>query len=238
MSIFTKKVDLRSRQSMQDFLLGHFRYDGGYAHRIKLHSLDLPNDLEDAAYKALDNPFYWEDLLYSVKEFTRKHSEGYSVCTAGRSSGYLVLHESWSVTLQWKSRCRSCGQLNYQAVELPDKPAPSDPASAAIMQKLGLRIVPTPEPVWRNQCGRCGTVGERGRHNLAKPLTDLRFGKTVNDEEYELDGMDMDGLRNRVKLVQSFDQCVEDMRSDLIYRLKEGLFDPIDEDEEQELEAA
>lgn len=238
MSIFTKKVDLRSRQAMLDFLLGHFRYDGGYAHRVKLHSIDLPRELQDAAYKALDHAFYWEELLCSVEEFTRGHSDGYSICNAGRNSGYLVLYEARRVTLDWKSRCRSCGQLNYLAVDPPDMPAPSDPASAAIMQKLGLRIVPSPGPVWRNKCGRCGTVGERGRHNLTKPLTDLRFGKTVNDDEYELDGMDMDGLRNRVELVQSFDQCVEDMRSDLIYRLKEGLFDPINEDEKQELEAA
>ncbi len=239
MSIFTKKVDMRSRQSMQDFLLEHFRYDGGYAHRVKLHNLDLPNELNEAAYKALDYPFYWEELLCSVEEFTREHSDGYSVCTAGRSAGYLVLHEAWRVTLEWKSRCRSCGQLNYQAVELPDMPAPSDQASVAVLKTLGLRIVPSSAPVWRNQCGRCKAVGERGRHNLANPLTDLRFGKTVNDEEYEIDEMDMDWLRNPVKLVQSFDQCVEDMRSDLIYRLEEGLFAPIDEAEaEQEIEVA
>lgn len=238
MSIFTKKVDMRSRQSMQDFLLGHFRYDGGYAHRVKLHYLDLPRELQDAAYKALDHAYYWEVLWGSVNEFTREHSDSYSICNDGRSAGYLVLHESRRVTLNWKSRCLSCGQLNYEAVEPPEMPAPSDPASTSVLKILGLRIVRSSGPVWRNQCGRCRAVGERGKQNLTRPLTELRYGKKVNDEEYELDEMDMEGLRNRVKLVQSFDQCVEDMRSDLIYRLEKGLFDPIDEDEEQELEAA
>lgn len=239
MSIFTKKADLRSRQAMQDFLLGHFRYDGGYAHRVKIHHLDLPRELQGDAYKALDHAFYWEDLWESVNEFTRGHADSFSICNAGRSSGYLVLHESWRVTLGHKSRCRSCGQLNFQSVDPPEMPAPTDSASIKVLQGLGMRIVPSSGPVWRNQCGRCRAIGEGGRHNLTKPLTDLRYGKEVNDDEYELEQMDMDCLRTRVKLVQSFDQCIENMRSDLIYRLEEGLFVPMDEYEEvQELQAA
>jgi hypothetical protein len=237
MSIFTKKVDLRSKEAMLDFLQGHFRYEGGYAHNVKLYRLGLPRELEEAAYAALDFPVFWDVLSGAIADFTQVHGDRFSLSSAGRRSGYLVLYETSRKTLEWKSRCLSCSQLNYEAVPAPPALAPSDPSSVAVLQSLGMRF-DAATPAWHNRCGRCGAIGKQGRHNLTAPITELRFGKPVVDDQNDLDWMDMDGLRRRVKLVQSFDQCAEDIRSDFILRLKDGIFSTDDLEEVEPERAA
>jgi len=41
----------------------------------------------------------------------------YTIGSNGRSGGYLVLYQGEYYDPGYKSRCRACGQLNYQHVK-------------------------------------------------------------------------------------------------------------------------
>lgn len=101
---FTKKVDLRSRKAMIDFLTNHFRYytmntwnrSTSYANNVKLYNLNLPSDISDKAYDFItgdlhNNPLD-EIIPCLTDDFERK--TGYYVGFNGRSSGYIVMYES------------------------------------------------------------------------------------------------------------------------------------------------
>ena len=84
-NFFKKEVDLNNREAMISFLENHFRYytlhswnrSTSYAHNVKLHSLDLPAELMDAAYSAIcaevQNPDWnmFQNILFS--QFLRDH---------------------------------------------------------------------------------------------------------------------------------------------------------------------
>lgn len=100
-----KTVDTNNRQSMIDFLTGHYRYDTmnswnrstSYAHNVKIHNLGIPEHLRDLAYELVCNPDVdsseWDmivnDLIYDFILDT-----GYSMAFNGRSGGYLVMYDA------------------------------------------------------------------------------------------------------------------------------------------------
>lgn len=112
---FSKKVNLRSRADMVDFLRDHYRYDGGYAHPVKIHDLGLDSRQDDLAYDMLGSD-YWDELGFVIDQYTDDWGGYRTICSAGRSSGYLVFHESEYRYTEHKSRCTACGQLNFRAV--------------------------------------------------------------------------------------------------------------------------
>ena len=67
---FYRRVDLRSRSSMTEFLRGHFRYNTlnhwnrstSYANNIKIYNLGLGNELEQKLYDMLDCEEFWESI--------------------------------------------------------------------------------------------------------------------------------------------------------------------------------
>ncbi len=100
-TFFSKKVDLRSRSAMVDFLTKHERYFTmnawnrltSYANVVKVPRLRLPDDCNDMAYVlAYNTDNDWGTYLrQALNDFTEK--TGYKACFNGRSNGYLVLRE-------------------------------------------------------------------------------------------------------------------------------------------------
>lgn len=94
------KPDLRSKASMIAWLANHFTYYKmnswnsirGFAHKVKIHSMNLPADVEEKAWQYLqldwdctDFSILFQDCLDALKGDTL-----YGAFFNGRSGGYLV----------------------------------------------------------------------------------------------------------------------------------------------------
>lgn len=125
MKTFFKEVDTSNREAMIRFLTEHFEYDTmnswnnrrSYANNIKINRLGLSSDQQDALYELMETDEYSDTINQCIEEFTDNHNSLWTAGTNGRSGGYLVLYESMLKTLDYKSRCRSCGQLNFTSIE-------------------------------------------------------------------------------------------------------------------------
>lgn len=190
---FEKKVSLRSKQSMVDFLAGHSRYytmnswnlTTTYAHCVKLHRLGLSRDQLDRAWEILSTD-YWDELREPFDDFTEETSGAYTIGTNGRSSGYLVLYRGEYYDPGYKSMCRACGQLNFQAV---------------------------------SEVGVCGRCHKEERVNLSRPLRWHRTHSSGIDDGVGRDEMmefSMADLRNKVDLVCRFDRACDEIRAAFI----------------------
>jgi hypothetical protein len=187
MKTFSKKVDLRSRKDMVDFLTDHFRYDTmnswnqstSYAHCVKIHSLGLSSTQIDKAYELLDMDETYDNINWLLDEFAKEHNYAWQVGFNGRSDGYLVLYQGSRKALDYKSRCTHCGQLNYKTVE----------------------------ETGNAKCGRCG---EEARVNLTQPIMQSFAypGRSIDMYE-DFEDWDICSLRERVKLVQEFDELCD-----------------------------
>ena len=187
MKTFSKKVDLRSRKDMVDFLSNHFRYDTmsswnqstSYAHRVKIHNLGLTSEQIDKAYELLDMDETYDNINWLLDEFAKEHNYAWQVGFNGRSGGYLVLYQGGRRALDYKSRCTHCGQLNYKTVE----------------------------ETGNAKCGRCGS---ETRVNLTKPIMQSFAYPGKSTDMYEdFEDWDMYSLKERVKLVQEFDELCD-----------------------------
>ena len=113
MKTFSKKVDIRRRRDMVDFLTNHFRYDtmnswnqnSSYANCVKIHNLGLLSTQIDKAYELLNMEETYDNINWLLDEFAEKHNYAWQVGFNGRSSGYLVLYQGGRKTLDYKSRC-------------------------------------------------------------------------------------------------------------------------------------
>lgn len=183
---FYRRVDLRSRSSMTEFLRGHFRYNTlnywnrstSYANNVKIYNLGLGNELEQKLYAMLDCEEFWESINALCYEFNTAHNYAWQAAFNGRSNGYLVLYQGGRIESGYKSYCTACGQKNYKTVE-----------------ESG------------NVCGRCG---KPARVNFKIP--DKRVYVTVGaavDQDEDFEGWDLDTLRERTRLVQEFDKLCD-----------------------------
>jgi hypothetical protein len=203
---FSKTLDMRSRSSMVEFLTKHYRYDTmgshnrstSYAHHVKIHSIGLAKEQVDKAYDYfLADDAEWFERDRIIDQFTQEQGGRYTIGSNGRNGGYLVLYQSQYEESPYKSRCRSCGQLNCKTTA----------------ESLG------------NKCGRCGAEGETGRADFSKPLTDLKTwpGRSTDMyEEFSPEDWSMDALRERVRLVQAFDAACDAIRESFIEMLDES----------------
>lgn len=121
MPFFSTSVDKRSRSAMIHFLETHARhgigngYSSSYAHNVKIRNLRL-GDLADKAYDLIQLDDTWWELQQTIHEFDAAMGYRYTIGSAGRSNGYLVLLESEKVPSGYKSHCRTCGQRNYKSI--------------------------------------------------------------------------------------------------------------------------
>jgi hypothetical protein len=189
---YEKKVDLRSKQAMIEFLSGHPRYHTmnswnrttSYANCIKMYRLGLTHEQSDRAWDILDSD-YWDEIRYPIDDFTEETGGCYTIGNNGRSGGYLVLYQGEFYDPGYKSRCRACGQLNYQAIS--------------------------------GEVGRCGRCGEDERINLSRPLHWHRVKSGGIDEEMDFSDWSTSDLRDRVELVCRFDRACDEIRDAFIY---------------------
>ncbi len=253
-TFFEKQVDRRSRQSMVSFLTNHFRYStmnslnrmSSYANCIKIHRLGLTSEQIDGAFELMsaDDNSYMDELESYIEEFTAAHSDAYTIGTNGRSGGYLVLYESSRKDTGYKSRCRSCGQLNYKSVaQMPSDPdeaiiaaeilknnvlwtdtvylGQSSIAALAIPEDRKLALVRRFKVALKdctpgNACGRCNATGDGGRENLFRPLTTLSVSSQGIDADRDFSDWSMSRLRDRVDLIVDFDRTCDLMRSEFV----------------------
>ena len=243
---FEKSVDTRSRAVMINFLSGHFKYDGCYANRVKIPHLSLTSAQQDAAYDLLAADENFWDLIGGIDNFTAAQNGHYTICTTGRSGGYLFLADSVYEQSGHNSYCRSCGQRNYKRVADPAVPGSPEaivrdevsrsrsawrdhvyleqPAIEALSitdeEKLALvRKVKQDlnDATDNNKCGRCGTEGEHGRVNFKTPPIHLSISRRhTGDDPDDMAEWSMSALRQRVRLIQEFDRACDDIREEFI----------------------
>jgi len=203
--MYNKQIDKRYRQTMVKFLKKHFRYNTmnswnrstSYANNIKLHNVEKP--------EAVDSDTWWEILWITdwqnklsdlLEDFGRKYNFQWQAGINGRSGGYVVLYKGGIKPSGYKSYCTHCGQKNYQDV---------------------------PE----GQIGICGRCDAKARVNFKQ--TDMQIftwpGKDVDMYE-DFENWTLSEIRERVELVQDFDQLCEDIVNEYIdtcqnYRISE-----------------
>lgn len=194
--MFESKVDMRSKKSIIDFLINHFRYDTmnswnrstAYANNMKITHLDLPHNVKDKLWDMLDVDsdelrWSWDELIADFERET-----GYTAGWNGRSGGYLVMYEFEMKPTGYKSYCTSCYQRNYQLATETD-------------------------------C-KCGKCGQNTRRNYEKPPMQKSVfpGRSIDDyDEEDFAEHDMDWLKERVKLVQRFDKLCSDIIDEAVY---------------------
>jgi len=199
---FQKSVDTTSREEMIAFLSGHFRYDTmrawnkckSYALNVKVHRLGLSTEQCSKAYDILQVEGLWESLNECIHEFEQEHEGRFTICSNGRSSGYLVLLQSEYRLTGHQSYCRSCYQRNFKLCALND-----------------------------NRCGRCGADGEKGRVNYQTPPKELVSHHAGIDEDADFDEWSLEQLQDRVKLVDGFDKACDQIRERFIDLLSEEI---------------
>ena len=194
MKTFNKKVDLRSRKEMVEYLTSHFRYDTSnswnsatsYAHNVKVYRLGLTSEQEDKLFEMMETDDFYDEINWMLEDFAVDHNYEWQVGFNGRSGGYLILYQGGRKALDYKSRCTECGQLNYKTVE----------------------------ETGNCKCGKCGTYA---RVNLVKPIMQSFTypGRGVDMGE-DFEDWDVKEIRDRVKIVQDFDELCDSVLGQVI----------------------
>lgn len=188
------------------FLKGHFRYSTmnswnlmtSYASNVKLHNLNIPEDLYDIAYEAIGGEDVYNCLSWIISDFKERHGQNYTIGFNGRNSGYMVLYECEVKESGHKSYCTTCGQRNFKTIE----------------ETGGART-----------CGACGK--ETRMDFKTPPKTKNVFGRGI-DEDMDFEEMDDDELQARYDLITDFDKTIEEYRLafiDYLKAFKEGMED-------------
>jgi len=249
MRFFEKQVDRRSQNAMVSFLSEHQRYNKRYANCVKVHSLGLTTELLDRAYELLaSDDDIWDYLEEAIANFTQRHNGYYTISSAGRLGGYLMLCRSRYEEQGYKSICRSCGQCSYKSVaEMPIDPVERIIAqeilrndaiwtASTYLQQSAISDLPGTDEdklavirrlktslencTASNKCGRCRAEGEKGRKNLTSPITRLVVLPSNYDEDPEFSEWSLSRLREQVNLVCDFDRTCDEIRSDFIEMCK------------------
>jgi hypothetical protein len=217
-----------------------------YANKVKLWDLGLTQSQMDKAFEVLQTE-YWDEISAPIEEFRFSQNNCYTIRSNGRSGGYLVLYRCHMETLSYKSFCRACGQQNYALVqtEAPEGISPAmwdvlkgikpswdfdtyqnNPAFQELeisgpekMKMLRTFIEGRKNFTLDNRCGRCGS---HSRVNYQKPPQTLRIETGGIDQEKDFEEWTMDELRERVRLVQAFDQACDEVRENFIELLEDS----------------
>lgn len=189
MKKYSKKVDMRSRTEMINFLTKHFRYNTmnswnrstSYANRVKIYDLGLSKEDQDKLWELIDCSEFYDEISLYLNRFAREHSYLWQVGFNGRSSGYLVLYQGFSKRSEYKSFCTNCGQSNYKTIEESGN----------------------------CRCGRCGK-DERVNYSIPPLEVGCYPGKSTDMFE-DFEDWEMYSLRERVKLVCEFDALCDEI---------------------------
>lgn len=179
---FYKRIDLRSRKAMTDFLIKHFRYytanswnrSQSYACNLKIHRLGLDFEIVNKLFDMIQIQEFFYGINDLLDEFNRQHRYLWQAAMNGRNGGYLVLYKGTVTRSEYKSFCTSCGQRNYTSV-----------------QETG------------TVCGRCK---KPDRVDYVTPLLNISvFPDQGTDDGEDFENWEIEDIRERVKLVQELD---------------------------------
>jgi hypothetical protein len=190
----------------------------------------------------LDTDF-WEEIRSPIDDFTYDQGHHYTICSNGRSGGYLVLHESHLELTGHLSYCPTCGQRNFKKVPLVTYQDENEEVIAREILRsqnswlpgvyLGqpaiqtLTISDDKKLLLINQlkaelrdcsasdaCGVCGNP----RSNFSVPPSRLMVANRGIDqfEDFYAEDWSMEALRDRVDLVCAFDTACDAIRSNFI----------------------
>lgn len=185
---FQTRVDKRSRESMEAYLGGHFRYftmngwnqASSYACNMKLYNLGLDRETTDKLYEMIQVPEFYDELHELIQAFNEAHNYLWQACWNGRSGGYLVLYQGEKRPTEYRSFCTRCGQKNYTSVSETGK--------------------------------RCGVCGEEARIDFLKPhMRVVTFSGRGVDQDEDFSEWSLWELQQRTALVQEFDRLADDI---------------------------
>jgi len=168
-----------------------------YANNIKLYKIDKPRDIDEDSWCEMLTITQWQEKLSDLlEEFGGAHNWHWQAGINGRSGGYIVLYQGGIKPSGYESYCTHCGQRNYQKV---------------------------PE----GQKGVCGRCEAKTRVNFTKTHMQIFTWPGRNtDMGEDFHGWGIEELRQRVKLVQEFDQLCDSVVDEYIsvcrnYRITE-----------------
>ena len=196
MKRFYEEVDMSSRKAMAQYLEDHFRYNTmnswnrstSYANCIKVHRLDLPEEIVDKAFEMLDCSEIYDVFSRLLRDWADAHDWEWQVGFNGRSGGYLVLYHGG---LDWKNaktaKCDQCGKLTWHKK--------ATPCTSEYCNEI-LQVLEKPKPQIYSQPG--------------KPV----------DQDEDFSEWNIDDLRERVQLVQEFDQLCDQLVEEFVWILR------------------
>lgn len=113
--MFRKEVDTSDREAMLCFLEEHPKYHlynswnlvRGFSQCIKIHTLDVDNEIKDKFYDmlSLDDNFEIQMIFSDAFDDFRNNNPCYAIYTNGASGGYLVLHADNNQIYQDQLNC-------------------------------------------------------------------------------------------------------------------------------------
>lgn len=179
---FYKRIDLRSRKAMTDFLINHFRYNTAnswnrsqsYACNLKIHRLGLDSEIVNKLFDMIQVQEFFYGINDLLNEFNKQHCYRWQAAMNGRSGGYLVLYHGQVTASEYKSFCTSCGQKNFTSIK-------------------GTGIV----------CGRCKRPDRIDY--TTPPLSVSVFPGRGTDDGEDFEDWTIKEIRDRVRLVQELD---------------------------------
>ncbi len=122
---FYRKINLRSKKEVLDYLKSHYRYftmntwnnNTSFANKMKIHNFNLP----DNAYDMLDVSRIYDDINFLIENFEDGYTHTWQAGFNGRSGGYLVLYSGKgkghvnSSTIDWDYYGEAHKDLRYLA---------------------------------------------------------------------------------------------------------------------------
>lgn len=187
---FFKPVDKCSREAMNRFLSGHFRYNTmnswnnatSYACNMKIYNLGLEREIADKLYDLIQLNEFYEPINTLIYEFGAAHNFEWQAGFNGRSGGYLVLYKGERKPSGYKSFCTECGQKNFKSVS-----------------ENGF------------VCGRCN---QPARMDFTQPPMDIRKypGRSI-----DVKGLDLDSLQYMTVLICEFDTLADAIVAEAVY---------------------
>lgn len=116
-------ADEATTKEKVEFLKNHFRYytmnpwneSTSFAANVKVDKF-VPKELYGTALDMIDLDEPYEEISGLFNAFAETYNYAYQMGFNGHSGGYIVLYRGGRERSEYKSRCGTCGQLNFKPV--------------------------------------------------------------------------------------------------------------------------
>lgn len=217
--MFKKSPDLRSAKAMNGFLLMHPQHEGAWAHNIRFSRLDIPSTLAEGVWD-LEMEFVMDDLWEHVRRFEDRQQNRYTMVQAGRSGGWMHLHNASLQDLGHRSHCISCGAKSTRVIQVPKVAMPTSRAAEKIL-RLSLCAKASPPAPIDNRCQRCGGTGDAGLQNYPDAVQEVIPLAPVLRDGAQLLDLSLESMRSYCRLLIDFADTLDAMTADLVAILRE-----------------